>query len=176
MVVTPTVSESEARALFTGRRLLPIGLRRSGVPPTRIELIYLPYYYFDLTLTRGTASNRVRVAVDGLLGDAVLFLGDNLAMELDRAFERCAFRLTPETAGERALREYRWTVIEHRLRTNGSALIRQVSPAQRMYYPFWVAYFRRRSRYDFRAVDAVSGENHGVKLRRVILSALRCMS
>jgi hypothetical protein len=136
-------------------------------------LIYLPYYYFDLVLSDAAESRTVRLAVDGVIGNAVLFVDADLSHAPVDIEPICPFRLAPDAAERTALRQYRWMLLEHRLRTRGSVTIRDISAAKRMYYPLWVAYFRRRKAYDFSSVDGVSGELQGVKMRRVILSALR---
>jgi hypothetical protein len=111
------------------------------IQPTRVELIYLPYYFFDITLSQEVGTQLVGVAVDAVLGATVFFIGDAL------------------------------------VRTPGcnkrTVSIQEISAPERIHYPFWVAYFKRRGSYDFKALDAVSGEVQGVKMRKVFLAAFR---
>ena len=51
----------------------------------------------------------------------------------------------------------------------------EISGCQKVLYPFWVGYFQKGNKYDFKAVDAVSGEMMGVTMRKVILKAFRVM-
>jgi hypothetical protein len=83
---------------------------------------------------------------------------------------------TPSAARETALQEYRWLLIEHGLRNKRSASVQKISGPERVHYPFWVAYFKRRQSYDFKALDAVSGEVQGIKMRKVFLAAFRHMT
>jgi hypothetical protein len=48
------------------------------IQPTRVELIYLPYYFFDITLSQEVGTQLVGVAVDAVLGATVFFIGDAL--------------------------------------------------------------------------------------------------
>lgn len=79
-------------------------------------------------------------------------------------------------ARETAIEEYRWLLLEHGLRNKRTVSIQEISEPERVHYPFWVAYFKRRGSYDFKALDAVSGEVQGVKMRKVFLAAFREMS
>ena len=56
------------------------------------------------------------------------------------------------------------------------ASVQEISEPERVHYPFWVAYFKKRGAYDFKALDAVSGEIQGVKMRKVFLAAFRQMA
>lgn len=74
------------------------------------------------------------------------------------------------------MEEYRWLLLEHRLRNRRTVSIREISEPERVHYPFWVAYFKKRGSYDFKTVDAVSGEVQGIKMRKVFLAAFRQMA
>lgn len=74
------------------------------------------------------------------------------------------------------MEEYRWLLLEHGLRNKRKVSVQTISEPEEVHYPFWVAYFRKRGSYDFKALDAVSGEVQGVKMRKVFLAALRQMA
>jgi hypothetical protein len=143
---------------------------------TRVELIYLPYYFFDVTLSQDGGSQHVGVAVDGVLGNTVFFVGAALTRESGADFAFCDFVESPSVAQDTALQEYRWLLLEHGLRNKRKASVQEISEPERVHYPFWVAYFKKRGAYDFKALDAVSGEIQGVKMRKVFLAAFRQMS
>ncbi|UCF21162.1 MAG: hypothetical protein JSU87_07180, partial [Gemmatimonadota bacterium] len=82
----------------------------------------------------------------------------------------------PGAARETAMQEYRWLMLEHGLRNKRKVSIRAISEPERVHYPFWVAYFKKRGSYDFKALDAVSGEVQGIKMRKVFLAAFRQMA
>ena len=54
--------------------------------------------------------------------------------------------------------------------------MQEISEPEKVHYPFWVGYFEKRGSYDFKALDAVSGEAQGVKMRKVFLAAFRQMA
>jgi hypothetical protein len=141
----------------------------------RVELVYLPYYFFDIEVAQDVGTQTVGIAVDGILGATVFFIGDTLVRRpgCDGAF--CDFVQSPGAARETARQEYRWLMLEHGLRNKRAASISAISEPERVNYPFWVAYFKRRGSYDFKALDAVSGEVQGIKMRKVFLSAFRHM-
>ena len=49
--------------------------------------------------------------------------------------------------------------------------MREIRQVERIYYPYWVAYFKGAGGYDFRAADAVSGEVQGIRMRETFLTA-----
>lgn len=85
----------------------------------------------------------------------------------------CEFVQSPEVARRTALDEYRGFLLEHGLRSKRALSVGAISEPERVHYPFWVAYLKKRGAYDVRALDAVSGEGQGVKGRKVLLAALR---
>jgi len=64
-------------------------------------------------------------------------------------------------------------LLEHGLRNKTASTVDAISPAERILYPFWVGYFKKGGSYDFTALDAVSGELQGVRMRKVFLRAFR---
>ena len=64
-------------------------------------------------------------------------------------------------------------LLEHGLRNKTSTTVQNISNAREILYPFWVAYFQKENAYDFKALDAVSGEVQGIRMRKVFLRAFR---
>jgi hypothetical protein len=175
--VAPTVSKEQAAAsLSAPATTFPARLWSKPMQPTRVELVYLPYYFFDIEVAQDDGVRTVGVAVDGILGATVFFVDDALIRRpgCDGAF--CDFVQCPEAARETALHEYRWLMLEHGLRNKRAASIGAIAEPERVHYPFWVAYFKKRGSYDFKALDAVSSEIQGIKMRKVFLAAFRHMS
>ncbi len=171
------MSEEEATAsLSAASTSFPARLWSRPIQPTRVELIYLPYYFFDVELAGDAGPQRVGVAVDAVLGATVFFIGDTLVRRQDCDGPACDFVQSPSLARETAMDEYRWLLLEHGLRNKRQVSIRKISEPERVHYPFWVAYFKRRGSYDFKALDAVSGELQGIKMRKVFLAAFRQMT
>ncbi len=176
--VSPTLSKEQATASLSAAST-SFSARlwsRPIIQPTRVELIYLPYYFFDIKLSQGVGTRKVGVAIDAVLGVTVLFIGDTLARKPGCDGTACDFVQSPSAARETAMAEYRWLLLEHGLRSRRTMSVQEISEPERVHYPFWVAYFKKRGSYDFKAVDAVSGEVQGIKMRKVFLAAFRQMT
>jgi hypothetical protein len=106
----------------------------------------------------------------------VFFIGDSLVKEQRGDGAACDFVQDATVARETALDEYRWLMLEHGLRNKRAVSVQEISEPEKVHYPFWVAYFKKRGSYDFKALDAVSGEAQGIKMRKVFLAAFRQMS
>ncbi len=148
-------------------------LRRKPSTPTRTELLYLPYYCFDCELSGSSENQVVRVAVDGLAGDVVFFVTEKLESASREDQQSCEFELTADAALIVAMDQYKRMLLEHGLRNKTSTTVQNISSASEMLYPFWVAYLRKGDTYDFKALDAISGEVQGVRMRKVFLRAFR---
>jgi hypothetical protein len=168
--------EQATASLSAPATSFPARLWSKPIQPTRVELVYLPYYFFDIEVAQDDGTQTVGVAVDGILGATVFFIGDTLVRESLCDGALCDFVKSPNEARETAVQEYRWLMLEHGLRNKRAVTVEEISEPERVHYPFWVAYFKRRGSYDFKALDAVSGEIQGIKMRKVFLAAFRQMS
>ncbi len=175
--VSPTYNKEEAAATLSAPSTsFPARLWSKPSQPTRVELVYLPYYFFDVTLSQDAGTQKIGVAIDAVLGASVFFIGDALIREPGCDGAACDFVQSSSAARETAMQEYRWLMIEHGLRNKRTVSVEEISEPERVHYPFWVAYFKKRGSYDFKALDAVSGEIQGIKMRKVFLAAFRQMS
>lgn len=174
--VSPTLSKEQATAsLSAAPTSFPASIWSKSIEPTRVELVYLPYYFFDIELSQDCCTQKVGVAIDAVLGTNVFFIGDALERRSGGEGATCDFVQSATVARENAMQEYRWFMLEHGLRNKRAVSLKELSEPERVYYPFWVAYFKKRGSYDFKALDAVSGELQGIKMRRVFLAAFRRM-
>ncbi|MFB0565370.1 MAG: hypothetical protein ACETWK_06800 [Candidatus Aminicenantaceae bacterium] len=144
--------------------------------PQRIELIHLPFYIFDVFVNREGEKKKITLSVDGLLGNTVFFIRENINFKDKTSLFSCDFELSPSDAGRIILNEYKGLLLEHGLRTRRYPKAEEISPGIKIFYPFWVGYFKKRKGYDFKALDAVSGEIQGVKMRKVFMRAFRQIS
>jgi len=157
--------------------------RKKGIPPEKLEVLYLPFFLFDIAVEKETGEKdrgisgrqNVTLTVDGLLGHAVLFAEDAWDVQNDPEphVPVCDFTLASSRAAEVALEQYKGILLEHGLRTRSHSRAAAISEGRMIYYPFWVAYFKKKKGYDFKALDAVSGEIQGVRMRRVFMKAFR---
>lgn len=136
--------------------------------------MYLPFYLFDISVVSSSWQN-VAVTVDGLLGHAVLFAGDSLEMGNEPALSTavCDFLISPSDAAGIALDQYKGILLEHGLRMRTQTHAEKISEGKKIFYPFWIAYFKKKRGYDFKALDALSGEIQGVRMRRLFMKALK---
>jgi len=175
MYITPGISQENAQNIFSQRKsfLSKRFGKKKPVPPKRVELIYLPFYLFEVVSRNEERKQQAKVCLDGLLGDNLFFFRENLAYK-DRVDEPvCPFVLTPAEARQKAVDKYKWMQLEHKLRVKQEFAMGEISEGERIFYPFWVGYFQRGKGYDFKIMDAVSGEVQGVRMRKIFLKALR---
>ena len=157
--------------------------RKKSIPPEKLEVLYLPFFLFDIAVEKETREKgrgfsgrqNVTLTVDGLLGHAVLFAENAWDVENDPKphVRVCEFALTSSHAADVALEQYKGVLLEYGLRTRSHAQSAEISEGRKIYYPFWVAYFKKKKGYDFKALDGVSGEIQGVRMRRVFMRAFR---
>ena len=150
-----------------------MGIRRASGPPKRVELIYLPFYVFEVLLTDRGGDGRATVSVDGLIGHAMFFVEEGLDYVSENDGVVCDFVLGSAEARRIAAETYRWRLLEQDLRNKRRWVVKEIQGERKIFYPFWLGYFWKGRGYDFKALDGVSGEVQGVKMRKVFLKALR---
>jgi hypothetical protein len=188
MYVKPKISHHQAEIIFSIKKssisLTPRPfLRRNPSIPGRLELLYIPFYLFDVLVEKEVKSNKrsfsprqyVSLTVDGFMGHAVLYAKDGLDVENGpkRPAPTCDFEISANQASKIALEQYKGVLLEHGMRTHSQTYATKISEGRKIFYPFWVGYFQKKRGYDFKALDAVSGEIQGVRMRRVFMKAFR---
>jgi hypothetical protein len=175
MFVIPRISEQEAANIFSEKKKFSLSnLKKKSLSVKRVELVYLPFYLFDI-FVQLPRKQKVTLSVDGLLGHSVFFIKDDLDVERGTKNAVCSFGLSLDDAQKIVLGEYKAFLLEHGLRTRSAPQTEKISRGRKIFYPFWVGYFTRKGRYDFIASDAVSGEIQGVKMRKVFMRAFRLL-
>ena len=175
MYISPGISKENAQNIFSQQKsfLSKRFGKKKPVPPKLVELIYLPFYLFEVVSKNEERKHEVKVCLVGLLGDNLFFFRENMAYK-DRVDNPvCPFVLSQAQAQQKAVEKYKWLQLEHKLRIKQKFEISEISEGKRIFYPFWVAYFQKGKGYDFKIMDAVSGEVQGVRMRKVFLKALR---
>ncbi|MGD9347584.1 MAG: hypothetical protein PVH84_17085 [Candidatus Aminicenantes bacterium] len=188
MFITPKISRERAEDIFVTRKShfslnRPLFAGKNPAMPEKMEVLYLPFYLFDVLVSENRNGNkntqtnqqRVTLSVDGLRGQSVLFATDVPDCETDAeaSGSSCDFKISPSYASKIALERYKGILLEHGLRTRSLPSAKQISEGRKIFYPFWIAYYKRKKGYDFKAVDAVSGEIQGVQMRRLLIRALK---
>ena len=111
--------------------------------------------------------------MDGLIGHAFFSVTDELRTTEKQDAPLCPFVLSPSEGEERVQAWWQGVTLEQGLRRKHPIPETSIGSHRRMYYPFWVGYFATKDAYDFRAVDAVTGDKQGVRMRKVFLRAFR---
>lgn len=175
--VAPEISKEKAQKILSRKTsFLSLRIRNWSIKPMRIELIYLPYYVFEILLTGKGGEQKVTISVDGVLGNTMFFAGQGLNYVLEQDTKTCGFTVSLDEARKIATKEYTWLLLEQGLRSKKMTTIKEITGVKTIFYPFWIGYFQKGQSYDFKALDAVSGEVQGVKMRKVFLKAFRQMS
>jgi hypothetical protein len=190
MFVMPKVSQKQAENIFSRKKsffplISKFFPRKKILSPERLEIIYLPFYLFDVLVKKeskgknegDTTKQNVTLSVDGLLGHAVLYAGEALAIEKnpEKRVPTCDFAISSSDAAKTALDRYKGILLEHGLRTRSHPRAEEMSEEKLIHHPFWIGYFKKKKGYDFKALDAVSGEIQGVRMRRVFIKALKSL-
>ncbi|UCE40645.1 MAG: hypothetical protein JSV17_14525 [Candidatus Aminicenantes bacterium] len=188
MFIEPKISQQHAENIISTKKwsfplMSKLFSRISQISPKKLEVLYLPFYLFDVRVEKKIKDKKegdsprqnVTLSVDGLLGHAVLFAEDTLDAEKDpdTRTPTCNFAISSTDAAKIALDQYKGILLEHGLRTRSHPRADEISEGRKIYYPFWVGYYQKKKGYDFKALDAVSGEIQGVRMRRVFMRALR---
>ena len=174
MYVKPEIIEEKAREIFARQKsFLFFKFLKKSLKLKRVELIYLPFYLFDIKLS---IDKKVTIATDGLLGYSILFVKDELKFKDSTKYPVCNFVLPASEAQEVALKEYKAILLEQGLRSRKTVTVETISEGNKIYYPFWIGYYRKGKAYEFKALDSLSGHIQGIRMRKVFLKALRLMS
>lgn len=188
MYVKPKISRKEAEDIFASRKsLIPsIGQlfrKKNQILPEKIEVLYLPFYLFDVLVEKEKYAEKdvlinqqkITVSVDGLLGHSVFYAEDGMDTTKDPEISAvaCDFQISASVAAEKALERYRGILLEHGLRSRSYLDIKEISEGEKIFHPFWIGYYRKRKGYDFKAMDAKSGEIQSIQMRRVFIKALK---
>lgn len=174
--IVTAVDEAMARRMverttrFRVRKFFLKLLRRSN--PSSLELVYLPAYLVSINLRDKKKTSRASCIIEGFSGTFALFdINDALC-----PFEGEAFSLPPglsEADAERIARESVTKIILRRRSRDAKPLTESVESIELLQYPYWVYYYRRRTRIDFAVLDAATGMQAGNKIEMSILDALR---
>ncbi len=176
MFVVPKISKQEAADIFSQKKKFSLSnLKKASLSVEKVELVFLPFYLFDV-LVELPHKQKVTLSVDGLLGHSVFFVKDDLELESGTKKTVCRFELSEREAEKIVMSEYRAFLLEHGLRTRSVPRAEKISGGRKIFYPFWIGYFTKKGRYDFIALDAVSGEIQGIKMRKVFLKAFRLLT
>ena len=169
MFITSVVSRAQAENLLTK----PKGFLSPRREMVKIELIYLPVYLFALKLEDKKGRHLAeRISVDGIKGEFAFIKEIHYDSSPPDTKNKFDFRLTEEEAREIANREYQRILFKDNLKTRNDVKITGFGRGEKIFYPYWAGYFKRKNAYDFNLIDAVDGGKQGMKMRPVFMDLL----
>ena len=139
----------------------------------KTELLYLPCYIFTIgieTLNKGESSEQV--CVDAIQGQFAYFKGANFIESQPGSSRSYDFEIFQNEAETIALNEYKRHLLKHSLKKKVHITVKSIQFDKKIYYPYWIGYFRRKGALDFDVIDGLSAERQGVKMRPVFINLL----
>lgn len=149
--------------------------RKKSTPPQNIELIYLPFFLSRVNIEEGENRREATVCLDALTTEAFFFARNDLDYCPGTTHPVCPSRVTADKGQPVLENRCRWVFIEQRLKQKKALPRLEFSPVREIFYPFWLGYLKKRGGYDFKAIDALSGQEMGLKMRPLFLAALRAL-
>ena len=169
MYVVPRIDVNRAVTLLS-ERPRPLSRRRKII---KTDLLYLCCYLFAVKIkSKNEKIATGNICVDGLYGTFAFFQETSTIDKPNMEFKQVDFELTEQEAKENGLKEYKRYILRQSLRRRESTTVVGISEGRKIYYPFWIGYFRRQGRIDFEVIDGLSGQKQGVKMRPVFIRAL----
>lgn len=166
--VSPKLTLAQAREFLQS----PPGFFKKKRQIEKIELFFLPSFIVEIQVT---ANNRLATqlfCIDAVLGSFAFFEASTTTASLSSAFKTCPFFLTENTVREKAVDEYRRHLLRTSLKMRYKFKVEKTINVKKIYYPFWIGYYKRKGKVDFDVIDAVGGEHQGVAMRPVFVKAL----
>jgi len=174
MILSPLISKGQAEEIFlNSRKTFFRKIKKKDVCHFRLELIHLPVYIFEANIKQQENLKTVEFSVDGLLGN-VMFFAPIEQYFLDKTENKVIeFSLPLDEAEKLVVKHCKTLILQQGMRFHREASLLSVQFSKSIYYPFWIAYFKKGKKYDFKAFDGISGEIQGIRMRKVFLKAFR---
>lgn len=176
MYLASRIDEESAREILVQKQsLLFKKMKTEKAPLKKIEMLYLPFYLFLIKMDQEGDIFEIMLSVDALDGNPAFFKTQLIAAETmpTTIVSRCSIQ--PEAAEKIASDYCRGYFLERGLKVKHHAVLKTMRMIDKIYFPFWVGYFLKGKRYDFKVMDAVSGTIEGIRMRKVFLKAFRIL-
>lgn len=169
LFVIPEVDESKA-AIYLAQRPRPLARKRKIL---KVELLYVPCYVFKIKVeSRAGIQATEQVCVDGIQGQFAFFKGASISESCQRRCRKFDFIIPLSEAEMMALEEYKRHQLKLNLKHKTVTAISSIDLDQKIYYPYWIGYFRRKQALDFEVIDGISAAKQGVKMRSLFINLL----
>jgi len=165
----PCITEQEAKQALTLRGRI---FRSRKIIPYRVELVYLPYYFFQIRVQNKKSQEReFLAAIDAILGS---FSMVEKEVMIEQELNEAEFhpRIKMEDAQAVLEKEVRWFLVSRSLQTREKYRLLGVGSGELAWYPYWVGYYKNKAgAWEFLSMDAVSGTIQGGPARRLFIHA-----
>lgn len=141
-------------------------------PILRVQLFYLPSYLIKLQVSANDEEKQQHVCVDALDGVLAFIDPQHLSFSQTGTIKTCPYVLPQDKAEALAVEQYRRHLLRSSLHTRVRMEVKGVLSVSSLYYPFWIGFFKRKGKLDFRVIDAVSGHMQGAAVKPVFIKAL----
>jgi hypothetical protein len=165
--VQSVIAKEQAKEIFSKQRTI---LRKKKGTIIKIELIYLPCYVFEVTVKTKKGERKSYVSVDGIRGTFSFLNLENAALK-EEEYPSFYFEMKEKEAREIAKTEYKGEILRSGLIAKNPAELKEISKGEKMYYPFWICYYKKRNIFNFDAIDGISGKTQSIKMNPVFLHA-----
>lgn len=137
------------------------------------ELVYLPYYLYEVTVNFQNQSKiKKNIGVDCVDGEYA-FINDieiitDIENEVDIVVKINIDEAESQEIAEKAVKD----IILMRMKKGIQVLNIESKLLHLINYPYWIGLYRKKSKLEFDAIDAISGKKQGVKMRPVLLKQI----
>jgi len=166
--IRPQISPDQARTILSA----PPGFLKKKRHLDKIELFLLPSFIVDVQVTSANTTKRQSFCIDAVLGSFAFFEAATVTSSLITDFRTCPFFLNENDVRDKAVDDYRRYLLRTSLKMRFTFRIDNIVEVRKMYYPFWIGYFKRKGKIDFDVIDALGGEHQGAAMRPVFIKAL----
>lgn len=166
--VSPVVIKDRAHSILSK----PPGPLRRRRAIEVVNVVYMPGYLYAVELINksGRLSHGYLFA-DSLEG-YMAFTRSLKAQPHDQATSDKLWILSADQALEIARQQYKRLLMELNLKQRENKQIQSMTLQYPILYPYWVGYFKRKGKWDFDCIDAVSGEKQGVQIKGILQKVL----
>ncbi len=170
--VRPLIAREEAERNLTPKRRF---FFRTNKRLQKVELVYLPYFWVNVETEFKGKKEILVIAVDAIEGIAVFPKEKFVQFEEKEDASAIPFLLAEKGVEPAVFSAARDFSLQVGIREKLPLKIGKILSKERMYYPFWMAYYSTSKGLTFTALDAVSGAVQGVKMRQVFVRVLKLL-
>jgi hypothetical protein len=168
LFVSPVINKKEAFGKLSKRNGL---FRKYKIE--KVELLHLPAWLFSIWLELKN-QNQVHetVFIDAIEGHIAFLKDVQMSPNPPKNIRLPNFKINPDQAQQLVRDEFHRLLMQKNLKNKANASIKSMQLQNKIYYPYWIGYFRKKGAWDFKVIDGVSGELQGLKMKSVFINLL----